>query len=218
MKFERIFLLSFVCITLSAGAVFAHSGGTDAQGGHHDYKNVSGLGSYHYHHGYPAHLHPNGICPYEANVSDMDTAGESRMEEASRGNQNADVQPVTEIKAVVNGAERTADMPPQMMEDRIMIAAQAVPDYFDAQVTWDISGGGITCSKNLAVVVFMVDSTTRLANGAADQMERAPVIVDGCLFLPAREVAEGLGYQVTWNSVTNTIEFLENGGGTDFFI
>lgn len=29
-------------------------------------KIASGLGSYHYHHGYSAHLHPNGICPYEA--------------------------------------------------------------------------------------------------------------------------------------------------------
>ncbi|WP_349948165.1 YHYH domain-containing protein [Lacrimispora sp. BS-2] len=43
----------------------AHSGRTDSQGGHHDYKNKSGLGSYHYHHGQPAHLHPNGVCPYE---------------------------------------------------------------------------------------------------------------------------------------------------------
>ena len=43
----------------------AHSGRTDSHGGHHDYKNASGLGSYHYHHGYPAHLHENGICPYD---------------------------------------------------------------------------------------------------------------------------------------------------------
>ena len=42
----------------------AHSGRTDSNGGHHDYKNKSGLGSYHYHHGYGPHLHPNGVCPY----------------------------------------------------------------------------------------------------------------------------------------------------------
>lgn len=51
----------------SSGVIIAqaHSGRTDSQGGHHDYKNKSGLGSYHYHHGYSAHLHPNGVCPYE---------------------------------------------------------------------------------------------------------------------------------------------------------
>ncbi|WP_138311747.1 MULTISPECIES: YHYH domain-containing protein [unclassified Clostridium] len=43
----------------------AHSGRTDANGGHRDNKNASGLGSYHYHcGGHPAHLHPNGVCPY----------------------------------------------------------------------------------------------------------------------------------------------------------
>lgn len=44
--------------------VQAHSGRTDSNGGHHDYKNKSGLGDYHYHHGMGAHLHPNGVCPY----------------------------------------------------------------------------------------------------------------------------------------------------------
>lgn len=48
----------------------AHSGRTDSSGGHHDYKNKSGLGSYHYHcGGYPAHLHPNGVCPYASQGS-----------------------------------------------------------------------------------------------------------------------------------------------------
>lgn len=47
----------------------AHSGRTDSSGGHHDYQNKSGLGSYHYHHGYSAHLHPNGVCPYESQTN-----------------------------------------------------------------------------------------------------------------------------------------------------
>lgn len=46
-------------------SLLAHSGRTDSAGGHRDNKNVSGLGSYHYHHGYGPHLHPGGVCPYE---------------------------------------------------------------------------------------------------------------------------------------------------------
>ena len=49
----------------------AHPGRTDANGGHRDNKNVSGLGSYHYHcGGHPAHLHPNGVCPYAGDSTD----------------------------------------------------------------------------------------------------------------------------------------------------
>ena len=57
-------ILSFICTLASIGLAFSgahgHSGGTDAQGGHHDRKN----GGYHFHHGKPAHQHPNGVCPY----------------------------------------------------------------------------------------------------------------------------------------------------------
>lgn len=50
-----------ICFPLT---IFAHPGRTDSSGGHHDYKNKSGLGSYHYHHGMSPHLHPGGVCPY----------------------------------------------------------------------------------------------------------------------------------------------------------
>jgi len=53
-----------VCVLLSAlavGMAYAHSGGTDANGGHYD----RSTGEYHYHHGYPAHSHAGGRCPYD---------------------------------------------------------------------------------------------------------------------------------------------------------
>ena len=57
---KRILFL-FLALSLSFSTLaFAHGGRTDEYGGHHDYNNVSGLGDYHYHHGYEAHLHPNG--------------------------------------------------------------------------------------------------------------------------------------------------------------
>lgn len=71
---KRILFL-FLALSLSFSTLaFAHGGRTDEYGGHHDYNNVSGLGSYHYHHGYEAHLHPNGICPYEAEAAPAESA------------------------------------------------------------------------------------------------------------------------------------------------
>ena len=49
--------LSF-CLTLICSA---HAGRTDENGGHYD----RGSGEYHYHHGYPAHQHTDGKCPYD---------------------------------------------------------------------------------------------------------------------------------------------------------
>ncbi len=63
-------ILIILAVFISAYPVFAHGGRTDSNGGHRDKNNVSGLGSYHYHcGGYPAHLHINGVCPYDSTIS-----------------------------------------------------------------------------------------------------------------------------------------------------
>lgn len=68
MKHLKKMCIMLMCISMLFSynsMALAHSGRTDSSGGHHDYKNVSGLGPYHYHcGGYPAHLHKNGVCPY----------------------------------------------------------------------------------------------------------------------------------------------------------
>lgn len=60
-------LISILIVVSMQISVYSHSGRTDANGGHKDNQNKSGLGSYHYHcGGHPAHLHPNGVCPYSS--------------------------------------------------------------------------------------------------------------------------------------------------------
>lgn len=62
-KICRVLCVILVFVFMGT-TIYAHSGRTDSSGGHNDNNNVSGLGSYHYHHGYGPHLHENGICPY----------------------------------------------------------------------------------------------------------------------------------------------------------
>lgn len=66
MRQQLILLLFLICTFLAPlSDGFAHSGGTDSKGGHYD----RSTGQYHYHHGYEAHQHPNGVCPYEKKVT-----------------------------------------------------------------------------------------------------------------------------------------------------
>lgn len=63
---RRLWLLCVVAVFFVAAVVLplnvsAHSGRTDANGGHHN----RSTGEYHYHHGYPAHQHEDGVCPYD---------------------------------------------------------------------------------------------------------------------------------------------------------
>lgn len=61
-------LCAVLCIVLLIVPSSAHSGRTDSRGGHYN----TATGEYHYHHGYPAHQHPNGVCPYEDDTSNSD--------------------------------------------------------------------------------------------------------------------------------------------------
>lgn len=69
-KKAAIFLLLLILLCIPAAA---HSGGTDENGGHIDYS----TGEYHYHHGYPAHQHDGGVCPYNFVDKSGSTSGSS---------------------------------------------------------------------------------------------------------------------------------------------
>ena len=59
---------------------YAHSGGTDSKGGHTDHS----TGEYHYHHGYPAHQHTGGRCPYDYdNNTKYNSSGSSKTNSKS---------------------------------------------------------------------------------------------------------------------------------------
>ena len=75
---KKILVLLLVFCFLFSSVCFAHSGRTDSSGGHKDNKNVSGLGSYHYHcGGHPAHLHTGGVCPYSGGGSSSSSTSTS---------------------------------------------------------------------------------------------------------------------------------------------
>ncbi len=60
MKLRKILLTVISLLLLFSLPAYAHSGRTDGAGGHYN----RSTGEYHYHHGHPAHQHPNGVCPY----------------------------------------------------------------------------------------------------------------------------------------------------------
>lgn len=79
-KFHRFHLsqclLCFltVCLILSFfSPASAHPGGTDEYGGHYN----RSTGTYHFHHGYPAHQHTGGVCPYDFDDQTGEQSGSS---------------------------------------------------------------------------------------------------------------------------------------------
>lgn len=85
---KRVFALWIIIVTLLillCSVSFAHSGRTDANGGHYDHS----TGEYHYHHGHPAHQHPNGICPYDESPQETTRAVPKSTVKKSSGSKHS---------------------------------------------------------------------------------------------------------------------------------
>lgn len=79
MKRILVFLCIIACFLFGFSLIaHAHSGGTDSAGGHYNHS----TGEYHYHHGHPAHQHPDGVCPYgdygKSSSTEIETSSKSK--------------------------------------------------------------------------------------------------------------------------------------------
>ena len=61
-RLKNTIILTILIVMTNKTSINAHI--NESVDGHSDIFNISGLGNYHYHHGYEAHLHPNGVCEY----------------------------------------------------------------------------------------------------------------------------------------------------------
>ena len=204
---KRTILTVILCLSLSVTAS-AHSGRTDANGGHRDNKNVSGLGSYHYHHGYPAHLHPNGICPYENNSASSTTSVPS----VTSSNTSIQKEQVisSDIKAYINGLS----IPSVNYKNHTYIVAEDLNNYgFD--VEWDETNRTLNIKQNsskktstvnqLNLDSFEIQSTdikTKQYNFSTNTYETIDSYnVDGKTIIKINDIAGN----AVWDSVERTI-------------
>lgn len=149
MKMRTRVLCVLLTILIASFPILAlaHSGRTDASGGHKDNKNASGLGSYHYHHGYPAHLHPNGVCPYgQSAVSSNNTSTPASSQSSSTKSVSKPSFPV-----VVNGTNlnlTTSSYYPVVIDNVTYVPLTSeVIESLKLSGGWDSTSGLVLKSK-----------------------------------------------------------------------
>lgn len=109
------------CLISMGGAIdgYAHGGRTDGNGGHKDNKNASGLGSYHYHHGYSAHLHTNG-CPYENKTNQTNKpANSSTLKSPTQSSGKSEAQKKAEEQKRLEDQKKAEEQKKLAEEQRI---------------------------------------------------------------------------------------------------
>ena len=178
---KKILVLLLVFCLLFSSVCFAHSGRTDSNGGHKDNKNVSGLGSYHYHcGGHPAHLHTGGVCPYSGGGSSSSSTSTSS---SSSSTTTKTVQKnVTSIKVSDTSVELKVG-------ESLEVTAEALPSTAeDKTLTWEsndetiaiVDSGEITgiADGNAVITVESVNGIKKTIKVKVNPIEVESIIVE----------------------------------------
>lgn len=189
--FILVTILSVVLIGITS---FAHSGRTDANGGHRDNKNKSGLGSYHYHcGGYPAHLHPNGVCPYTSSSSSSSSSTSSSSSSSSSKSTTSSSSSSSSSKSTTSStSSSTSNIEPSTVEvteikinedienievgeSRILTTTIMPSNASDKSITWKSSDESIATVTSYGTVKAIkpgiVTITATSSNGKTSTVE-----------------------------------------------
>lgn len=165
-------LIAMSVISISINA-YAHSGRTDANGGHRDNKNKSGLGSYHYHcGGHPAHLHTNGVCPYSSSSKSNQNSSSS----SSNLNSNTKTTTTKPTTVAVTGIQINENIETLEVGNNKVLTATITPDNAtNKSITWKSSDESIatisTTGELIAKKSGIVDITATSSNGKTSSIK-----------------------------------------------
>ena len=203
---KRIYALILMFVLVFTSLSFAHSGRTDANGGHRDNKNKSGLGSYHYHcGGYPAHLHNNGICPYSSNAStaiksSSNTNTTKKVVSASK----QQAVPGKRVDIIINGSTLSEAYAIQEA-GRTLVALRPIFDALDVSLHWDSGTQTAIGQKGNDIVQLTIGNSTAKINNETINLDVPGKIKNGKTLVPARFIAESLGATVSFDSSNNAV-------------
>lgn len=175
---KKIVGILLMIILIGVGSLsYSHSGRTDANGGHRDNNNKSGLGGYHYHcGGYPAHLHPDGVCPYSSGTSSTSeevttTSSSSSSSKTSSTGSTTNTKAKTKIEATEVNIDKNVEEI-RVGESKILKATVLPDNVTDSNVTWKSSDEEIATVTSLGMVYGKkegnVDITVATSNGITD--------------------------------------------------
>ena len=180
-KVVTIILMLFLTIVIS-GDSLAHSGKTDANGGHKDNQNKSGLGSYHYHcGGHPAHLHNNGVCPYSSGSSNSSNVSNNKKNTSKSESESvpvsSSVESTTIQKTIIKASsieinENIGSM--KVGESKKLTVTITPNNTEDTSIKWQSSDEDIITVSSTGRIVALksgrVTITVTTSNGKTDSI------------------------------------------------
>ncbi len=108
----------------------------------------------------------------------------------------------------LNGEELKCEVPPIIFNDYSVVPARDVFEKLGAAVLWNASNEKVTVNFENTKIELYINNVTAYKNGKSEKMPIAPKIINGKTMIPARYVSESLGFDVDFDSKTDTISIV----------
>ena len=83
---------------------------------------------------------------------------------------------------------------------RTLVPVRYLGDALGANTSWDGTSRTVTVTDSSTTIALVIGNTVMTVNGQEQVLDQAPVINNSRTYLPARQVAEALGYNVSWDA------------------
>jgi len=111
-------------------------------------------------------------------------------------------------QALINGKTYTMEIPPILINGRVMVPLRFIAETLNAQVQWDGTEKKITviCLSN--EIKLWLGKNFALINSKQFSLESPPILIESRVLVPVRFIAEALGATVNWKHQSSEVEII----------
>jgi len=109
------------------------------------------------------------------------------------------------VGVIIDGQRVSFDVPPQMIDGRVMLPFRTISESLGVTVNWNQSEQTITAMKDDIVVKLPIGSVSPTVNGQIVTVDVPALVVEGRTLVPLRFFAEAFGVAVDWDAETRTV-------------
>lgn len=109
------------------------------------------------------------------------------------------------IKVAINGSVQSYKASPFIFNNTTYVPMSEFGNSIGASVWWNNTSNTVGINKNDTMIAFVRGSSLARVNGVQVTMPPS-IVLDGITYAPLRFISENLGYMVTLNSSTQTID------------
>ena len=130
------------------------------------------------------------------------------------GTLQAGAQAPASVTVLVDGQPVAFDVPPQIMDGRVLVPLRGVFERLGASVVWNDQTQTVLAQRGATSVALAIGNQQATINGQSVAIDVPPMVVGGRTMVPLRFVSQALGAQVNWDANSYTVRIHQGAAGT----